>query len=602
MKSNIYGEKNSIARKLLVAVILMSSAMTILTSSYQLYNNYQRYVGEINVRFTEIQKIHLKNLSDRLWTADLQALKSNLQEIAVLPDIQYMEITEKNKIISSYGSKQDSNVLEKTFPMTHFHKDKEMSIGTLFVQATLNNADNQVLTQVLEILISNAIKTFFLAGFILFIFNYLVTRHLHSMAEFATQLDITKLDSQLNLDRKTTQTNNPDEIEILVQAFSSMQEKLSTSITQLKESELHFKQLVETTTAIPWEIDLSTNLFTYVGPQALNVLGYPITDWYTENFWRDHINSKDIEYVLKLRKKSIDARLDFELEYRMVSKDGRTIWIRDDVKVVLKDNKAIKLQGYMFDITKRKLDEIELNKHRNNLEKLISERTTELIASNKELESFAYSVSHDLRAPLRGIDGFSQILLEDFGHELDSTGLDYLTRIRTAAQMMGQIINDLLLLSRVTRQDIVLTEINLSTLASSVLTRLKENTGRNVQVIIEDNLITEADQNLITIVFENLFGNAWKYTNNNEKPIIEFSKTIKNNKTYFYIKDNGIGFNMQFVDKIFQPFQRLHSSSEFEGTGIGLANVSRVIHRHGGDIFAESTQGEGSTFYFNFSS
>ena len=576
--------------------------MTILTSSYQLYNNYQRYIEEINVRFTEIQTIHLKNLSDRLWTADLQALKSNLQEIAVLPDIQYMEITETNKIISSYGSKQDSNVLEKNFPMTRIHKGEEISIGSLFVQATLNNAYNQVLTQVFEILISNAIKTFFLAGFILFIFNYLVTRHLQSMADFTTQLDITKLDSQLNLDRKTTHANNPDEIEILVQAFASMQEKLATSISKLKERELHYKELVETTTAIPWEIDLSTDLFTYVGPQAINVLGYPITEWYTENFWRDHINPIDTDNVINLRKKSINTRLDFELEYRMISKEGKTIWIRDDVKVVLKDDKPIKLQGYMFDITKRKLDEIELNKHRNNLENLISERTTELIASNKELESFAYSVSHDLRAPLRGIDGFSQILLEDFGHKLDSTGLDYLTRIRTAAQMMGQIINDLLLLSRVTRQDIVITEVNLSTLAYSVLTRLQESTERNVQLIIEDNLIAQADQNLITIVFENLFGNAWKYTHNNDKTIIEFSKTIKNNKTYFYIKDNGIGFDMQFVDKIFQPFQRLHNNSEFEGTGIGLANVSRVIHRHGGDIFAESTQGGGSTFYFNFNS
>ena len=170
MKHSLFGKKHSVARKLLVAVILMSTAMTILTSAYQLYSNYQRYVNQINVRFDEVKKIHLKNLTARLWTADMEALKLNLEEISILPDIQYMEIQEQDHIIASIGSRLKADIIEQTFPMTFIHKGKPTDIGILTVQATLKNAYNQVLEQVFDIVISNAIKTFFLASFILFIF------------------------------------------------------------------------------------------------------------------------------------------------------------------------------------------------------------------------------------------------------------------------------------------------------------------------------------------------------------------------------------------------------------------------------------------------
>lgn len=600
MTYTFFGEKHSIARRLLLAVILMSTAMTILTSAYQLHNNYQRYVGEINTRFTEIKTIHLRNLTDRLWTADIAALNSNLQEVAILPDIQYMEIKENGIIISSNGSKKASNTISQSFPMTYLHKGKQLTIGTLYVQATLDNAYNQVLTQIFDIVVSNAIKTFFLAGFILFIFNYLITRHLETMAKYTTSLDITKLASHLSLDRKPPK-NKPDELEVLVNAFASMQENLLASINKLKDSERHYKQLVETTTAIPWEVDLATWQFTYVGPQALKVLGYPINDWYKEGFWGKHLHPDDSSYALNLCLEESKKGYDYEFEYRMICADGRTVWIRDDVKVIIENSKPAKLQGYMFDITEKKRTEIELEKHQSNLEKLITERTTELLASNKELESFAYSVSHDLRAPLRGIDGFSQILIEDYEENLDTTAVEYLGRIRRAAQLMGKIINDLLLLSRVSRHELMLTKVNLSEVAMKTVSHLQENNDRDVQIKFAENLTVNADKNLLSIVFENLVGNAWKYSSKNENAIIEFGQTEKNNENYFYIKDNGIGFNMEFVDKIFQPFQRLHTAEEFEGTGIGLANVARVIQRHGGDIFAESIEGKGACFYFRFS-
>ncbi len=599
MKLSLTGKRHSIARRLLVAVVLMSTAITILTSAYQLYANYMRYIDQIEVRFTEIEKIHVKNLSKRLWTADIEALKTNLEEISILPDIQYMDIYENGTLVASIGTRQTKNTITKTFPMTYQHKGKQVQIGTLVVQATLDNAYHQVTEQIIDIVSSNAIKTFILAGFILFIFNHLITRHLETMANFAEKLDITRLDQQLVLDRKINPKKEHDELEILVTAFTAMQKNLAISIESLQKSEAHYRQLVESTTAIPWELDLSTRLFTYVGPQAVSVLGYPINDWYQEDFWKKHIHPDDVESVVGIMTQATKDKLDHNFIYRMFTADKRQVWIHNDVKIIFKNSKPVGLHGYMFDITEQKLNEIELEKYRDNLERLITERTTELLAANKELEAFSYSVSHDLRAPLRGIDGFSQILLEDYHDSLDETGLDHLYRIKKSAQVMGQIINDLLLLSRVTRQELQLKAINLSLLIHKSANRLQENSERNITISIEDNITTWADENLVSIIIENLMSNAWKYTSKTDRANIKFGQTVKNNKPYFYIKDNGIGFNMEFIDKIFQPFQRLHNASEFEGTGIGLATVARVVHKHGGEIFAESEPGKGAIFYFS---
>ena len=600
MKTKFLGKKNGLARRLLFFVILTSTAMTIFSTSYQLYGNYDRYLNQLNVRLNEIENIHVHLLSDLLWTSDIDSIKNTLKEISILPDITYMEIKEKDKLVANIGRSFNENVITKIFPMTYKYKGKILDIGTLKVQATLDNVYAQTIEQIFDILISNAIKTFFLAGFILFTVHQLITRHLEKLSTFASKLNITNLKDSLTLDRLTKASNKPDELEILLQAFESMQNNLFSSIKTIQENEKKFKQLVESTTAIPWELDLSTWIFTYVGPQASTVLGYPTTDWYKNDFWSEHIHPDDVENSIKFCKESTEAGLDHTFEYRMIALDGSTVWIRDDVKILFKDDKPRYLQGYMFDITAKKLTELELEQHRTNLENLVHQRTLQLVATNKELEAFSYSVSHDLRAPLRAIDGFSQILIEDNESNLNKTDLEYLQRIRKAAQLMGQIINDLLLLSRVTRQELNITTINLSNIFQTTFSRLNEKNPKNIKFTVEDNLLTNADENLVPIVVNNLLGNALKYTNKNSLTEIEVGKVNKGDFEYFYIKDNGIGFNMEFVDKIFQPFQRLHSSADYEGTGIGLANTSRVIHRHGGEIIAESKTGEGAIFYFRF--
>jgi light-regulated signal transduction histidine kinase (bacteriophytochrome) len=244
------------------------------------------------------------------------------------------------------------------------------------------------------------------------------------------------------------------------------------------------------------------------------------------------------------------------------------------------------------DITDRKKAEDELR-----------QRTAELESSNKELEAFSYSVSHDLRAPLRSMAGFSTALLEDYSERLDEDGKLYLRKIQDSSELMGQIMDDLLKLSRVTRSEINFEKVNLSDMARKVVEELqKDEPQRKVKITITPDMTAFGDKNLLNIMLQNLLGNAWKYTSKTTKPQIEMGTVEHNGKRAYFVRDNGVGFDMAYANKLFQPFQRFHKASEFAGTGIGLATVQRIIRRHGGEVWAESKVGEGATFYFTLNS
>lgn len=241
----------------------------------------------------------------------------------------------------------------------------------------------------------------------------------------------------------------------------------------------------------------------------------------------------------------------------------------------------------------------EIRQHAVELEARVAERTDELVATNRELASFSYSVSHDLRSPLRSIDGFSQALLEDYSDVLDAAGRDYLERVRNATQRMGHLIDDLLKLSRLTREELHRADVNLSELAAEVIADLRERQpDRKVRVHLQEQLQVVGDARLLRVALDNLLGNAWKFSTHREQTEIAFGMTEMEEQPTFYIRDNGVGFDMAYADKLFGAFQRLHSPDEFEGTGIGLATVQRIIHRHGGRIWAEGHVGTGATFYF----
>jgi len=248
----------------------------------------------------------------------------------------------------------------------------------------------------------------------------------------------------------------------------------------------------------------------------------------------------------------------------------------------------------------------ELQQHALRLEQRVAERTgelekraAELQAANSELDAFAYSVSHDLRAPLRSIDGFSQVLLEDYATRLDDAGRDSLQRVRAASQRMATLIDDLLKLARVTRAEMRTERVDLSTMAREIVADIQRAAPeRAVDFVIAPGIEAQGDARLLRVVLDNLLRNGWKYTGKQAQPRVEFTAKQENGGRVFVIKDNGAGFDMRYADKLFGVFQRLHSAAEFEGTGVGLATVRRIINRHGGRIWAESAINKGASFYF----
>ena len=240
----------------------------------------------------------------------------------------------------------------------------------------------------------------------------------------------------------------------------------------------------------------------------------------------------------------------------------------------------------------------DLEQARADLEKRVEARTRELAASNKELEAFSYSVSHDLRAPLRAIDGFSKALLDHGGESFDEKGRHYLNRVRAGTKRMGDLIDDMLGLAKISRKELARQRVDLSAIAQRVGAELAtRDGGQRLHVAVEAGLTATADNGLVEVLLENLMGNAWKFSSRKDDPRVQVGRLDGGH--VFYVRDNGAGFDMAYADKLFGAFQRLHSDAEFEGTGIGLATVQRIVHRHGGQVWGEGAVERGATFYFS---
>lgn len=296
---------------------------------------------------------------------------------------------------------------------------------------------------------------------------------------------------------------------------------------------------------------------------------------------------------------AIAAGRPLHVEEIAPGEDGPHTYITVKFPLVNETGQAYAVCGISTDITPRKRAEEEVRRLNADLERRVRERTAELEASTRELDAFAYSVSHDLRAPLRSINGYSEVLSEDYGENLDQTGRDYLMRLQANVERMAQMIDDLLNLSRATRVELHREPVDVAAIAHDVVAELREaESDRPVTAKIGDSLTAAGDPRLIRLVLYNLLSNAWKFTSKRANPVVEVGCIEEQHECVFFIRDNGAGFNMRYAGKLFDPFQRLHSKSEFDGSGVGLAIVQRVVRRHGGRIWAEDEPDRGATFYF----
>ncbi|MCK4742681.1 MAG: PAS domain S-box protein [Sulfuriflexus sp.] len=338
---------------------------------------------------------------------------------------------------------------------------------------------------------------------------------------------------------------------------------------------------------------------TYVNDKFCNISGYTRAELIGQGY--DILDSgyHDDAFYKSLRDTIFTGKV-WHGEICDSRKDGSVYWVETTiVPFVNKQGMPYQYVGIQTDISDRKEAAQKLRDYQEHLEDKVEERTNNLKVANSELESFCYSVSHDLRAPLRSIDGFSQALLEDCAEQLDEQACDYLDRVRTSSHRMGELIESLLNLSKVVRSDMIKSQVNLSQLAVNVINQL--STGepeRKVDFICAPDLVVSGDERLLLAMLENLLGNAWKFTSRSDQASIELGVVHEETRDVFFIRDNGTGFDEKYMHKMFEPFQRLHSNDDYEGTGIGLATVQRIVRRHGGEVWAESTADNGATIFF----
>ena len=382
---------------------------------------------------------------------------------------------------------------------------------------------------------------------------------------------------------------------------------LNSDITERKRAEEELAEtagLLERTQQISktggWEFDLATGKLTWTD-EVYRIYGSSDRGYGPVELERaiSAFDTESAPIISAALERLVADGEPSDLEVGLIRADGERIWVRVVGEAVIEGGRVVRVRGIIADVNDRRLVEEEIRTLNAELEQRVTTRTTELERVNHELETFAYSVSHDLRAPLRAVDGFSKVLLDDYAEKLGGDGRHYLERVRAGAVRMGTLIDEILKLSRLSRQRFEREPIDISALAREIVAELScVEPDRHIEVEIEDGLVAEADRGLVQSVLQNLLGNAFKFTTKTDRARVRLGAVEQDGVPVYFVADNGAGFDMAHAKGLFRPFQRLHRESEFPGTGIGLATVVRAVHRHGGAIWAHGAVNEGATFHF----
>ncbi|MEO1403562.1 MAG: PAS domain S-box protein [Cyanobacteria bacterium J06635_1] len=428
----------------------------------------------------------------------------------------------------------------------------------------------------------------------------IAARHLHALeqalhtGELQVYEQRVKIRENLQDEEIRVMKSGDDEVLFMIRDISDRKraEAQRLHAEQIRQELTILEQILDNILAGYWDWDIPDHS-EYLSPGFKRMFGYEDHELpNTPDSWQNLIFPEDLTKVLSCFERHVQSRgkIPYCNEVRYRHKDGSTVWVNCSGQVIEWDavGNPIRMIGCHIDMSDRKRAEEQIRRYAAQLE-----------VSNQELEAFAYSVSHDLRAPLRAIDGFSKALLEDYGDSFDEAGKDYFDRIRKNVGRMGGLIDDLLKLSRVSRTEIRYTSVNLSAIAQELMADLQASEPeRPVEVAISPDIVVSADATLMRVVISNLLQNAWKFTRHHPTARIEFGIIDRDEQIIYFVKDDGAGFDMAYSKMLFGVFQRLHGTHEFPGAGIGLATVQRAIHRHGGQVWAESAVEQGAAFYF----
>ncbi|MDL2357270.1 MAG: PAS domain-containing protein [Pseudomonadota bacterium] len=611
------------AHRFAILILLFSSVVTLVATISQLAIEYRHDVDDIRSQLGQIRSSYSESLASSLWIASIKDIDLQLQGILRLPDLKNVEVlNEQGQVVSKGGNPDLTNVVRHEFPLTYMHRQRPIQIGIVRVTATLEGAYQRLKDKVIVILISQTIKTFLVSLFILVLFQWLVGRHLARIAAYSDRLFAGQMDQPLELDRKASGSTAGDELDQAVAALNAMRQRLHISFSELQESESRWKFALEGAGDGVWDFDVVSNevLFSH---RWKEMLGFS-DDELPNNFdtYARLAHPQDLVKAKRALEQNFEGRNQlYAVEQRMRCKDGSWKWVLARGMVVTRDadGRATRMIGTHTDITERRAAEqamsvlladteqarAALREANATMEEQVLERTAQLELANKELESFSYSVSHDLRSPLRGIDGWSLALQEEYGEQLDATARQYLDRVRNETQRMGQLIDGMLEFSRLGRAALAHQPVDMSTLAQGVAARVADaHRERQIEFAIAPGLHAAGDPRLLEAVLDNLFENSAKFSAGRVPARIEFGRQHARdprthaNVSAWFVRDNGAGFDMQYAHKLFGVFQRLHKTSEFAGTGIGLATAQRIVQRHGGHIWASAAIDNGATFFF----
>jgi len=576
-------KQSKISTRLIVYIILFSSMITAIVTIIQLFHQYKEDRSLLDANIQNINTGYREGITNAVWLDDKVQLNSILDGVVALPDIEYIEVRVKDEIYASLGNRVKTNAESSSFLLQRMHDNKLLTIGETYVEADLSTIYKRLVNHAWTILALNAIKTFIVAIFMYFIFDRLVVRRLETLSKYVGRYDIQNL-KHIEEIHSVTGEKYSDEISEIANALYASYKELSRSVKDL----IDLKKTLDLSMDAVIMFHPDNYKIFYANAGASMLLGYS-----TEEL----VNMTPADICTNLSESVLTevARTAINTDQHMVdmdtyfkSKDGNPIPVRLILQYLQPENESPRYVFMARDISDRISAQIE-----------IQSSLEEARAANTELESFSYSISHDLRAPLRSIDGFSLLLMQDYANKLDDEGKDYINRVRKSAQQMGLLIDDMLSLSHVNRGELNREEHDLSKMAWSSIRKLQEyEPNRNVNLTITPGIIGWVDESLFQNLLDNLLGNAWKYTGKTSNPSIEFGTTEQGGEEIYFVRDNGAGFDMAYSNKLFSAFQRLHEANEFTGTGIGLATVSRILIRHGGRIWAEGEIGKGATFYF----
>lgn len=594
--SQLRVNQRGIARTLVVAMILFSSLITLVATAIQLYRDYQRDLLLIDSQLQQIQDSHQRSLASSLWLLDEDGMQLIVDGIIQLPDILYVEVRDDEKIRASGGQWQTDNVIEREYNLVH--EDSGQRIGMITAVATLENLYQRLIDKTVDILVSNAIKTFLVAGFMLLFFHFLVTRHLITIASFIRSQTLDSKSEELRLNRKQNKADNADELDLVVEELNIMRSSLHRSYLTLKESETRHRDL----------FDMMAQGVIYRDQQGAIVSA--------NNAARE---------ILGLSLGQMQGKEDLSSEWRAIYENGEpiqdaafpsTLTLRleepvDDFVMgvfhpgekryrwILVSSKpwnpsadgAEKLAFSTFtDITRRKQADQER-------EQLIRE----LEIKNAELERFVYTISHELKAPLVTIAGFSGYLIDNVTANRKEKLSDDIMHINSAVKTMSTLLDELIEVARIGGVPESYEDISMSDLASRVVESIRSDPSLpEVWIEIAQDLPSvHGSYRQLEKVLRNLLENAIKFSEPGRAPLIKIGVRRQEEEDVVFVQDNGIGIDPAYHERIFTLFERLDPS--IGGTGVGLAIVHRVIEQHGGRVWAESQgEGSGSTFFIAF--